>query len=82
MPKKIFIIACEPSGDSHGAPLVEELKKLAPGIEFTGLGGPRMAASGVRLLEDMTRISALGFGDVLRLYFTYLKIFNLPPPPI
>lgn len=74
--KKIFIIACEPSGDSHGAHLVEELKNLAPGIEFTGLGGPKMAAAGVRLLEDMTRISALGLGDVLRLYFTYLKIFN------
>ncbi len=76
MPKKIFIIACEPSGDSHGAPLVKELKRIVPGIEFTGLGGPKMAASGVRLLEDMTRISALGLGDVLRLYFTYLKIFN------
>lgn len=73
--KKIFIIACEPSGDSHGAHLVEELKKLSPGIEFTGLGGPKMAAAGVRLLEDMTKISALGLGDVLRLYFTYRKIF-------
>ena len=74
--KKIFIIACEPSGDSHGAHLVEELKKITPSIEFTGLGGPKMAAAGVRLLEDMTLISALGLGDVLRLYFTYLKIFN------
>ena len=73
--KKIFIIACEPSGDSHGAHLVEALKKIAPGIEFTGLGGPQMAQAGVRLLEDMTKISALGLGDVLRLYFTYRKIF-------
>ena len=28
MPKKIFIIACEPSGDTHAAHLVE---KLFPG---------------------------------------------------
>ena len=74
--KKIFVIACEPSADAHGAHLIEELKKLAPGIELTGLGGPKMAAAGVHLLEDMTKISALGFGDVVRLYFTYLKIFN------
>ena len=75
MPRKIFLIACEASGDLHGAHLVEELRRLEPDLEFSGLGGPRMAAAGVRLLEDMTRISALGFGDVLRQYFTYRAIF-------
>ncbi len=75
MPKKIFLIACEASGDSHTAHLVEELKKLAPHTEFRGLGGPRMAAAGVSLLQDMTNISALGLGDVIRQYLTYRKIF-------
>ena len=72
---KIFVIACEPSGDLHGAHLVEELKKVEPDLECRGLGGPKMAAAGVSLLTDMTQISALGFGDVLRRYFTYRKIF-------
>ena len=75
MPRKIFLIACEASGDLHGAHLAEELRKLEPDLELSGLGGPRMAASGVRILEDMTRISALGLGDVLRQYFTYRAIF-------
>ena len=35
-----------------------------------------MAKSGIEILEDMTKISALGLGDVLRQYFVYLKIFN------
>ncbi len=72
---RIFIIACEPSADAHGAHLVSELKKRRPDFEFSGLGGPAMAAEGVGLLEDMTRISALGLGDVLRKYFVYRGIF-------
>jgi lipid-A-disaccharide synthase len=75
MPRKIFIIACEPSGDSHGAHLVRELKKQNPGMEFQGLGGPKMREAGVGLLHDMTTISALGWSDVVRQYLTYRKIF-------
>ncbi len=75
MPKKIFLIACEASGDSHAAHLVKELRNRIPGAEFRGLGGPKMASSGVSLLQDMTKISALGLGDVIRQYFTYRKIF-------
>ena len=75
MPRKIFIIACETSGDLHGAHLIHELKKIEPDLEFQGLGGPRMAEEGVALLEDMTKISALGLGDVLRLYFKFRAIF-------
>lgn len=74
--QKIFIVACEASADLHGAHLVSEIKKTAPGITFCGLGGVQMQKTGVRILNDMTRISALGLGDVLRNYFKYLKIFN------
>lgn len=75
--KKVFIIACESSGDHHGAELIRGIQRKAPGIEieYRGLGGPLMEKAGVRLEEDMTKISALGFGDVLRQYFKYRKIF-------
>lgn len=75
MPPKIFIIACEPSGDIHGSYLARELRKLDPSCELSGLGGPQMREADVDLLFDMTRISALGFADVVRQYFTYRKIF-------
>ena len=57
---RIFISAGEPSGDLHGANLVRTLKKLEPGIEVCGLGGPRMAAEGCDLLCDLTQLC----GDV------------------
>ncbi len=72
---KIFIIACEASGDKHGAGLVQSIKELDPTVQFEGLGGMEMAKAGVTLLEEMTRVSVLGLGDVLRKYFYFRKIF-------
>lgn len=72
---KIFIIACEASGDKHGAGLVKSLKRLEPTIQFEGLGGMEMAKAGVTLLKEMTRSSVLGLGDVLRKYLYFRKIF-------
>ncbi|MFH1799585.1 MAG: lipid-A-disaccharide synthase [Candidatus Omnitrophota bacterium] len=76
MSKKIFLVACEASGDLHGAHLISEIRKLAPGMEFCGVGGAHMQKTGMQIFHDMTKISALGLGDVLRNYFKYLKIFN------
>lgn len=76
MPKKIFLVACEASADLHGAHLVSEIKKLAPDTAFCGVGGTHMAKAGVRIFHDMTKISALGLGDVLRNYLKYLAIFH------
>lgn len=72
---KIFIIACEASGDKHGADLVHSIQRIDPTIQFEGLGGAEMKRAGVKLLEEMTRISVLGLGDVLRKYFQFRKIF-------
>ena len=40
-----MIIAGEPSGDGHGAKLVNSLQD--EGCEFYGMGGKKMAQSGV-----------------------------------
>ncbi|MDA9101359.1 lipid-A-disaccharide synthase [Omnitrophica bacterium] len=44
-------------------------------MECRGLGGPKMEKAGFKLLYDMTTFSALGFGDVIRQYFRYRKVF-------
>jgi lipid-A-disaccharide synthase len=73
--RKIFLIAGEASGDSHGAHLVRELKKLDPGFAFYGLGGKAMEREGVNIFFDLPSIAAIGLGDVLRQYFLFRKIF-------
>jgi lipid-A-disaccharide synthase len=51
-PFRIFISAAEPSGERHCANLIKACLKLDPSIEFVGIGGPKMAAAGCRLLEN------------------------------
>lgn len=76
MKRKIFFTACETSADHHAAELIHELKKYSSEFEMQGIGGPEMQRAGMLLHHDMTRISALGFGDVLLKYPLYKKIFE------
>jgi lipid-A-disaccharide synthase len=57
---KIFFSVGEPSGDLHGANLIGELARLRPNLQATGFGGPRMAAAGCDLLQDMTELAVMG----------------------
>jgi len=59
---RIFISAGETSGDLHGANLVRALRRLAPEAEIAGLGGPRMARAGLRLLENTSDFGVIGLG--------------------
>ena len=64
--KRIFITAAEASGDQHAAELVRSLKELDPSLEIEGLGGPKMAAAGAKLLEDTVGKAAMGWRGALR----------------
>jgi lipid-A-disaccharide synthase len=62
---KIFFSVGEPSGDLHGANLIRELKRQRPAMECVGYGGPRMAAAGCQLHEDLTQLAVMWFLRVL-----------------
>jgi lipid-A-disaccharide synthase len=62
----IFISAGESSGDMHGAGVVAELKRRYPDAEMFGIGGDRMEAAGLELLENARRMSFMGFAEVAR----------------
>ena len=71
---KIFFSAGEPSGDLHGANLIRELAARDAGIECVGYGGPRMAAAGCALEEDLTRHAVMGFLNVVGKIPTFLAL--------
>jgi len=49
---RIFISAAEPSADAHCASLITALRKTGyDNIEFVGVGGPKMAQAGCKLLQ-------------------------------
>jgi lipid-A-disaccharide synthase len=56
---KIFFSVGEPSGDLHGANLVRELQARRPDCQCVGFGGPRMAAAGCELHEDLTKLAVM-----------------------
>ncbi|MFC2967609.1 lipid-A-disaccharide synthase [Acidimangrovimonas pyrenivorans] len=65
---KLFLIAGEASGDRLGAALMAGLKELAPGVEFTGIGGPLMQAEGMASLFPMEELSVMGIAEIVPKY--------------
>ncbi|HUO51741.1 MAG TPA: lipid-A-disaccharide synthase [Gemmatimonadaceae bacterium] len=64
--REVLFVAGEPSGDLHGAGVAAELRRRAPGIPMEGIGGARMEAAGVSLLEHTDRLAVMGFVEVLK----------------
>jgi lipid-A-disaccharide synthase len=62
---RVFLSAGEPSGDHHAALLARSLRRRCPDVECVGLGGPQMAAEGVDLVADMTRLAVMWFLRVI-----------------
>jgi lipid-A-disaccharide synthase len=65
VPKKVMIIAGEASGDLHGARLVQAMRQQEPGLVFCGMGSRELAAAGVELLFDASKIAVVGLIEVL-----------------
>lgn len=65
-PVRVLMIAGEASGDMHGAGVVRELGRSAPGVETFGVGGDAMAAEGMRLVRHIRDVSFMGFVEVVK----------------
>jgi lipid-A-disaccharide synthase len=62
---RLFLIAGEPSGDRLGAALLEGLHALGAAFAVEGIGGPGMAAAGLRSRFPMDELSVMGVAEVL-----------------
>ncbi len=63
----LLVIAGEHSGDEHAARMVRQLLAQKPGLKVCALGGPRLAAAGAQLLQDLTAGSAMGFAVIAKI---------------
>lgn len=88
MPRRVFITVAEVSGDKHAAQLARALQTIDPGIILEGLGGPEMAAAGVKIHHETVGEAAMmhhALGrvlDVLRLLRWTRRYFEANPPDL
>lgn len=75
-PKKIVIVAGEESGDIHAAKFIKELKQTNPDIELSGIGGQRMAACGVKIINDLANYGVTGLTEVFKHIFKIKQAFK------
>jgi lipid-A-disaccharide synthase len=72
---KVFFSVGEPSGDLHGANLVQSLQEQGE-VECVGFGGPKMAAAGCRLEVDLTEYAVMGFTQVVGLIPKFWQLYR------
>jgi lipid-A-disaccharide synthase len=65
-PAELLVVAGEASGDLHGARLVEELHRLAPGVRTFGLGGDELQAAGLEAVAHSSEVAVVGITEVLK----------------
>lgn len=79
---RVFISAAEPSADAHCAALITALKQTTCDIDVVGVGGPKMAHAGCRVLETIVGKAvmtykafrhAITFYNLVRRITRYLK---------
>ena len=75
-PLRIGIVAGEASGDALGGGLMAALKRHVPAVEFSGIGGPRMLAEGLRPRAELSRLNVNGFVDPLKRLPDLLRILR------
>ena len=75
-PKKILIVAGEPSGDLHASNLVTNLNALRSGLKFFGIGGDLLRKAGVEIVFDITPLALVGVVEVLKNIFTVGRVYR------
>ena len=73
---KILISAGEASGEMYGAELIEALRRRDAGVEFFGVGGPRMLAAGCDTVVDAKELAVVGITEILSHLRKIYGLFN------
>jgi len=83
---RFLIVTGESSGDLHGASFLRALRELAPGLQATGIGGPRLRAAGLECLfpaEDLAVVGLPGWRElrtILSVFKRLVRLLKEQPP--
>src|SRR5438270_3955942 len=75
--RKIYFVAGETSGDTHGAALMRALRERAPDLQFVGRGGPKMQAmAGGEFRDWVDEAAVVGLWEVIKHYGFFREQFR------
>ncbi|MDB4914392.1 MAG: lipid-A-disaccharide synthase [Gemmatimonadetes bacterium] len=72
--REILFIAGETSGDLHGSGVARALREAGAPYALVGVGGDRMRAAGVTLVEHVGSLAHFGLVEPLRHLFHYRRL--------
>ena len=55
---------------------MQSIQELYPQAEFTGIGGQNMTRAGLKSLEDIEKLSVMGFAEVIKHLFFFSNLAN------
>lgn len=73
----ILILAGEASGDYHAARMVKDVTDRFPNVKFTGIGGEKLEAAGMKLLLHYHEINTIGFSGGFGKLKKVLSAYNV-----
>ena len=71
-----MLVVGEASGEAHAARVITELKKKAPNIIVSGIGGDNLRAAGMDVVIDFSELAVMGLLEVLKRYRYLNQVFN------
>ena len=74
--RHIWIIAGESSGDTYGAALAHELRRMDPTLRLSGMGSAKMRDAGVNLYADSTELGIIGVIEALKKIFFFIELMR------
>lgn len=75
-PRRLMIVAGEPSGDLHAAHLLAALRRQDPSLEAFGIGGDALVREGCDVLVHVRDMAVMGFSEVIRRLFFFRRVFR------
>lgn len=69
-----MVLAGDPSGDLHTAPILRRLKELQPDCNLYGIGGPAMQEAGFTALYPFEPFNRMGYAEVIRHLAFFLTV--------
>jgi len=73
----VMLLAGEASGDAHAAEVVNELKKIDPAIQLSGMGSIEMKRAGVDVFFDSASIAVVGIVEIIKHWGDIKKAMDL-----